>query len=396
MGANALLQELAFANANVNPPSPPEVAPPGPVPTTAPPTISPPAPPPTEAPSQGNVQASNIRCLQSTSREQLTARLRLRRPLVAPPVLALRPAVNPLTSSVCTLTSAEEDRLLTLSVTNLEACGVESCVQPSGERWLCLTIRFPVIAGIRLPEDDVIQIQCRPQDPTQTRGKQLAVPTVGLELQSPALFSGGEQQFECEIALFRRTPGTGIFSTVVQAGDAVTLGEELHLRAIIRSDDGWRFSRLTDVLLQRVTADGVAQTADSVSLVLSSGCRNPEFKIVAPAQPTRHQQNQLISNFAFRVFAFQGMGSGDRLQVSAGVTGCVEAIDCAPTACPDGGQGYGRRRRREARVSNSTDWRRDLAFSVLLPDVPPAETPPRGRAPKLQCRQSPLRLRATS
>ena len=56
------------------------------------------------------------------------------------------------------------------------------------------------------------------------------------------------------------------------------------------------------------------------------------FQLVAPDHPARHQTNQLISNFAFRVFTFQGMTSGDRLQISARVTGCVEAIDCAPVS----------------------------------------------------------------
>ena len=52
------------------------------------------------------------------------------------------------------------------------------------------------------------------------------------------MFSGGLQEFECEIALFRRTPGSEMFSTVVSAGDTITLGEELHLRSIVRAGDG--------------------------------------------------------------------------------------------------------------------------------------------------------------
>ncbi|XP_043243898.1 uncharacterized protein LOC122392733 isoform X2 [Amphibalanus amphitrite] len=269
------------------------------------------------------------------------------------------------------MTSSQDGRRLELAVTNLEACGVESCVQPSGERWLCLTIRFPLIAGIHLPEDDVIQIQCRPQDPSQTAGKQLIVQATGFESLSPVEFSGGRQEFECEVALFRRTPGSEIFSTVVGAGDTITLGEELHLRSIIRAGDGWQFSKLTDVLVERVAADGGGLPSDSAPLVFSDGCRNQDLTLIAPDHPARHQTNQLISNFAFRVFTFQGMESGDRLQVSARVTGCVEAADCAPAVCSDGGQGFGRRRRRDARLNgaNTTDWRQNLAFSVVIPDT---------------------------
>ena len=77
--------------------------------------------------------SADIRCLQSSSREHLTATVLSSRPLVAPPVLTLRPAVNPLTSAVCAMTSSQDGRRLEVAVTNLEACGVESCVQPSGE-----------------------------------------------------------------------------------------------------------------------------------------------------------------------------------------------------------------------------------------------------------------------
>ncbi|XP_037074827.1 uncharacterized protein LOC119096076 [Pollicipes pollicipes] len=133
-----------------------------------------------------------------------------------------------------------------------------------------------------------------------------------------------------------------MFSTLVSVGDTVQLGEELHLRSIIRSGDGWRYSKLTDVLVERVSVDGSRLPTDTAPLVFDDGCRNERFS---------------------------GMTSGDQIRVSAQVTGCVEAIDCAPTACPDRGRGYGRRRRRALNQPdhNTTNWSRDVAFRVALP-----------------------------
>ena len=44
----------------------------------------------------------------------------------------------------------------------LAECGVREC-QEQGESWLCLLVRYPVLRGLRLPEDEVIDIKCKPQ-----------------------------------------------------------------------------------------------------------------------------------------------------------------------------------------------------------------------------------------
>ena len=46
----------------------------------------------------------------------------------------------------------------------MESCGVSQC-DNSGELWMCVTIRFPMLPGLKLPEDEVIDIKCKPQDP---------------------------------------------------------------------------------------------------------------------------------------------------------------------------------------------------------------------------------------
>lgn len=94
---------------------------------------------------------------------------------------------------------------------------------------------------------------------------------------------------------------------------------------------GWRFAKITDVVVHRVH-DGKAMTGakDTAQLVYSDGCRNPTYKTLAPSNPWRDAGNGLINNFDFRVFMFQEMINGDAIMISAKVMACVEEIDCAP------------------------------------------------------------------
>jgi hypothetical protein len=39
--------------------------------------------------------------------------------------------------------------------------------------WLCVTIRFPLVPGLRLPEDEIIVIKCRPQDRSVAQRKSI-------------------------------------------------------------------------------------------------------------------------------------------------------------------------------------------------------------------------------
>lgn len=62
------------------------------------------------------------------------------------------------------------------------------------------------------------------------------------EQKIPVTFTGGKQEFLCEIGLFRRLPGTALFSQRIGPGSAVELGEEVQLRSIVRSNDGMIFN----------------------------------------------------------------------------------------------------------------------------------------------------------
>ena len=72
-----------------------------------------------------------------------------------------------------------------------------------------------------------------------------------VEQRSPSIFSGGGHQFISEIGLFRQLAGTQLFAGRVKSGSQIELGENVQLRSIVRSGDGWNYSKLTDLVIQR-------------------------------------------------------------------------------------------------------------------------------------------------
>lgn len=61
-------------------------------------------------------------------------------------------------------------------------------------------------------------------------------PSTGLSTAS--VFEGGKQEFQCEIGLFRKLPGTELFASIVTPEVELDLGEEVQLRSIVRAGDG--------------------------------------------------------------------------------------------------------------------------------------------------------------
>lgn len=95
--------------------------------------------------------------------------------LGAAPVFEDVPTVDPLTSRVCQIQpTGQQSGSFQLEVTNLDACGVRTCSGISdGQPWLCLMLRFPMITGLKLPEDEIIEIRCKQQDRTVTEKKDI-------------------------------------------------------------------------------------------------------------------------------------------------------------------------------------------------------------------------------
>ncbi|XP_065579655.1 uncharacterized protein LOC136039742 isoform X2 [Artemia franciscana] len=344
--------------------------------------------------------------MKMSSREKFVATIVSPNGQSIQPLFDSRPSIDPKTSRVCQILPGSRTGVHKVEITNLDSCGVQACPQ-DGQPWLCVSIRIPVVAGLKLPEDELIMVKCKPQDrmvsekkESDFNGASLAIQAVSVERRNPlTTFSGGKQEFLCEIGLFRRLAGTSLFSQRVTSGSLVDLGEEVQLRSIVRSGDGWNYSKLTDITVRRLRRDEsvTAQTSDVANLVFNDGCRNAAFKMIAPNHPQRDSRNNLLQNFNFRVFLFQDMEDGDSILVSARVIGCVESIDCAPSLCSDDRQqGYGRRKRnvddnftpekigkiREIEVhrifhSNGTEqevtpealkgWETDMAVKVVMP-----------------------------
>ena len=78
--------------------------------------------------------------------------------------------------SLCLITRTNIEGVMALDISGMEACGVRQC-EPSGKEgqtsapapvvdstWMCVTVRFPMLPGLKMPEDEVIDIKCKPQD----------------------------------------------------------------------------------------------------------------------------------------------------------------------------------------------------------------------------------------
>ena len=184
--------------------------------------------------------------------------------------------------------------------------------------------------------------------------------------------------------------GTELFASRVKSGSSIELGENVQLRSIVRSGDGWNYAKITDVMVHRVH-DGQAlhDTKNTAELVGSNGCRNVAYAPLAPFNPWRDANNGLINNFDFRVFMFQEMLSGDSIMITAKVVACVEQIDCAPVNCGQNEDpGYGKRRKRRSLkaannqtkeeneasnlnehiyVGKTKNWEENLELKIRLP-----------------------------
>jgi len=322
-----------------------------------------PSPRPLEAPTPRVARAaipkdlvSDIHCLKHLSHTSFSAVLRL-----PPTVSSAAPVVEGGDfSNDCRIAETSVPGVFQLELESLAKCGVRECTE-EGEPWLCLLVRYPVLRGLRLPEDEVIDIKCKPQVGAVMGRNAINFQENMVEHRSPAIFTGGGHEFVSEIGLFRQLAGTQLFAARVKSGAQIELGENVQLRSIVRSGDGWGWSKLTDVIIQRVR-DGIPLEGDAVKLVHSDGCRDPDYSTLAPYQPWGDETNSLVNNFDFRVFMFADMQSGDSVIIKAQVVACVDEVDCT-IHCQDG-----IRRRRSTEPRGRTEgWQENLELKVTLP-----------------------------
>ncbi|XP_011197939.2 uncharacterized protein LOC105222350 [Bactrocera dorsalis] len=243
-----------------------------------------------------------------------------------------------------------------------EKCGVHACGND-----LCLRLRFPTIRGMRTSADGILTLHCKTQERVAVKTHALKV-SVSNELQARSLgtyaLGGTQLPFRTHVELFRRTAKG--FTRHLDTHSAVLLGEELLLRAHVIAGDGWNYTKLTDVHVQRISPTG--ELLNNVALVTTRGCINPSMQSVCTQPPS--YDPPLGHRLIFKAVMFQGMRSGDELVLSMRITGCLEERDCHVDASNCSAvTNLWRRKRHIVAAANDSEVSEisRIAFRVIMP-----------------------------
>ncbi|KAH8384692.1 hypothetical protein KR093_005568 [Drosophila rubida] len=320
------------------------------------PVYLPAAPSPVEQ-QQLRLRLKDMRCLQSG---YFRAILKLDNFLGATPVLDNDSEQQ---SGHCQLKMSRSFLLLDIAGNDFERCGVQACGQD-----LCLRLRFPAIRGLRTGSDSILTLHCKVQQRVASKVQALKM-GVANDVQSRnsgTYARGGNQNaFRTHVELLRR--GTNGYTRHLESNGAVQLGEDLMVRAHVLAGDGWNYTKLSDVQLQRLSPEG--EVLNSAQLISSSGCLNPAMQSICANEP--NFEPPLGQRLHFRAIMFPGMLSGDLLVMSMRITGCLEHEDCQvrPQDCQPS---IAQRRRRNATPThgNATEASElsRVMFRVILPN----------------------------
>lgn len=130
------------------------------------------------------------------------------------------------------------------------------------------------------------------------------------------------------MGIFRRNGDS--FRRPLETNGVVQLGEDLMLRTQTKQGDGWNYTKITDISMQRLGSSG--EVLNTVNLVSHNGCINPSMKSVCTLPP--QYEPPLGQRFGFKAVMFQGMKSGDEVVMSIRILGCVNRNDCeSPVQC---------------------------------------------------------------
>uniref|UniRef100_A0A182FU78 Uncharacterized protein n=1 Tax=Anopheles albimanus TaxID=7167 RepID=A0A182FU78_ANOAL len=293
-------------------------------------------------PSPIRLQLNELACLRNSG-GFFRASLTVQSPIESVPLVDIESdAAAGSDTGACEIRFDQSRLLLDIPWSDFGRCGVQPCATATGARpELCLRVRFPAIAGMRTALDPVLTLQCRIQQRivARTHSLRLAVANDPQTVNgrsagstSTAFAVGGSQRpFRSQLGIFRRAQSVagGGFTRPLQPGGAVLLGEELMLRTQVSAGDGWNFTRLSDVVMQRLSPTGTV--LNSASLVTAGGCLNPLMRAISPVAPVF--EAPLGYRLGFRAAMFQGMRSGDEMILRVRIIGCVDRRECLVDNC---------------------------------------------------------------
>ncbi|XP_055945370.1 uncharacterized protein LOC129976045 [Argiope bruennichi] len=362
---------------------------------------------------RGGMHAEDIQCLHSNGVTFLSAVIIPPAEYTSQPVF--EDAAGPsYTAADCAMRPNEGSgfqRTFAMYVQHFNKCGVRVQQGSDGKEWISVTIRFPYMEGLRMAEDEYVMIMCKPQDRIATTQHVMDIrgsAVEGRSVQTKKVFRSGPRDVACRMSLMSRSQGSRTFNREMKSGATVRVGQDLQIRAMVKEGDGWNFAMLKDVVITRLSGNRASSNArssqyppqgqeggannidveenaiyrdqrlgqfdgttahDIAQLVLSDGCRNPQYRPIAPFHPQRDPNNPLAVNFVFKAFMFQNMLDGETLRLSAQVVACAELSDCQLAFC-NGEMARGKRRRDirtlDGETPNVKNFTEDFQLAVTL------------------------------
>ncbi|CAH0771602.1 unnamed protein product [Bemisia tabaci] len=317
----------------------------------------------------------DISCFKSNTYAKFTAHLRTTRKLLFAPLLEG-------SKKKCKIQSlGEREYLLDLRGPDFLLCGVRQCNFQSGSEVFCLQLRFQNVKGLLMADDSLLKIECQAHRPKAHQLGRFSIPVEEDrkgEFRSASILARGgdtEPKMESDIFLLRKQGSQ--FNRLMRPGETLMLGEELMIKTSVRSknDDDWQFSRMSDVVAQRVSKVNAATQSidddsdDTVVIVDTDGCRNPNLNDVCPLDPEQDKDDPLVTTLILRVFMMDSMLDGEELQITLRTTACVEYHDCNPNCLNSGSSWQNKLVRSRRNIPEKTANKNSSIFIKI--EVPP-------------------------
>ncbi|RWS01951.1 uncharacterized protein B4U79_09858, partial [Dinothrombium tinctorium] len=302
----------------------------------------------------------DIKCSQSERSHKFSATITLPSGFVTVPVFEDAQSINPSFSEKCHMKRlSNTSPTFLMKITDYNACGVKLQRTNEGREWFSVSIRFPYIGGLRTSDDEYVLLMCKPDERVIVMNQVLEMKS-NKPVKPKKVFTNEPQTFEAQLSMYAKPDGMDNFIREVPIKGKIVVGEEVQLKAVVKGGSVWKYAKLQDIVIQRISEkrDGKQndQTPSAAHLVLDDGCRNPVFTAIAPLQPQRDPNDPLTVRFNFKAFMFQEMSDEDSIRVTAKIVACQQENDCNPNMCMDNNQhGFGRKRREVDEFNNKNN-----------------------------------------